>query len=240
MVAHLLTSNQKRRLQQATRFLDRVDLTLVFSRPQERYLLDEVGLDPARAAFVYDKVDHTFFVPGPTRPSDTFVLAVGREQRDYRTLVQALTMTGLPGVIVAGSTWSHRSLGELELPAHVRIAQGLSYPELLGLYQRATLVTVPVEPGTDYAAGVNGVLEAMACAVPTIVSDTPGLEGYVEDRVDGWTLPAGEPSVLADAISQLWNDPAERERLGKAGRATVEAGRTIETFADRIAAALGA
>ena len=48
------------------------------------------------------------------------------------------------------------------VPGNVRFRQGLSYVELRELYRNARVVVVPVRAGTDYAAGVNGVLEAMA------------------------------------------------------------------------------
>lgn len=239
MVGHLLTSPEKRRAQRLTRFLERVDVTLVFSRPQERYLREEVGLAPARARFVHDKVDHRFFVPGPERASGTYVLAVGRERRDYETLIRALTQIRVPGVIVAGSSWSHRRLQALRPPSNVRVVQGLSYAQLRGLYQQATLAVVPIEPDTDYAAGVNGVLEAMACGLPTIVSATPGLADYVQDGTDGHLVPPGDQPQLANLIERLWNDSDERERVGQAARATVENGRTLEQFADHVLAALG-
>ena len=82
-IAHLLTSPQKRRMAQLTGYLRRTDATLVFARPQERYLREEVGLAPQRARFIPDKVDHRFFTPGGRRGGG-YVLSVGREQRDQR------------------------------------------------------------------------------------------------------------------------------------------------------------
>jgi glycosyltransferase involved in cell wall biosynthesis len=235
LIAHLLTSPQKRRAAAITRYLRRTDVTLVFARPQERYLQDEVGLDPDRARFIWDKVDHRFFTPSDPAHDDGYVLSVGREQRDYETLLEALRPLGLPAVIVAGSTWSHRSLSPMSLPDHVQLKEGLSYPALRDLYAGARLVVVPVLAGTDYAAGVNGVLEGMACGRPVIASDTPGLSGYVRDRIDGRTVVAGEPEALRSVIDELWQDRAQSERLGHAARHTVESGRTVDHFVERVA-----
>jgi glycosyltransferase involved in cell wall biosynthesis len=235
LVAHLLTSSQKRMIERVTSFLWRTDLTLVFARPQHRYLLDEVGLEPQRARFIWDKVDHRFYTPPRRVEPGRYVVSVGREQRDYATLIDALRDAPIPCVIVPGSSWSHRSIPSLEAPEHIQIRSGLSYSELRDLYRGARLVAVPVNPGTDYAAGVNGVLEGMACGRPVVASDTPGLAGYVRDGQDGRTVRAGDPTALRAVIEELWEDGAEAERLGDAGRDTVERERTIEHFTRRVA-----
>ena len=121
------------------------------------------------------------------------------------------------------------------MPDHIQIREGLSYPELRRLYQGARVVAVPVHPGTPYAAGVNGVLEAMSCARPVVVSDTPGLSGYVEDRVNGRQVAAGDPAALRTVIQELWEDRGVAELVARAGRETVVRGRTIEHFVDRVA-----
>lgn len=235
LIAHLLTSRQKRLLARTTRFLERIDMTLVFSRPQERYLREEVGLDETKARFIWDKVDHNFFTPGPGPPSGDYVLSVGREQRDYQTLIDAVRPLRVRCVIVAGSAWSHRALLPLSLPDHVEVYEGLSYTELRDLYRGARVVAVPVLPGIDYAAGVNAVLEAMSCARPLVVSDTPGLAGYVRDGVDGRLVPPGEPGSLRTALQELWEDRSQAHRLASAGRACVERERTVDHFAARVA-----
>ncbi len=150
MVAHLLTSGQKRFVARRTGFLRRTDVTLVFSRAQERYLREDMGLGEHQAQFIWDKVDHRFFAPG-RRPrarapgeGGGYVLSVGREQRDYDTLIEALRPLKVPSVIVPGSTWSHRALSPLSVPDHIEIREGLSYPALRDLYRGARVVAVPV------------------------------------------------------------------------------------------------
>lgn len=235
MIAHLLTSREKRLAARRTEFLRRTDVTLVFSRDQERYLREDVGLDEQQAQFIWDKVDHRFFAPGAPVEADGYVLSVGREQRDYDTLIEALRPLRVPSVIVPGSTWSHRGLSSMSVPEHVQIREGLSYLELRRLYQDARVVVVPVHPGTRYAAGVNGVLEGMSCARPVVATDTPGLKDYVEDEVNGRRVPAGDPVALRSVTQELWEDRSLADSLGQAGRQTVVRGRTIDHFVDRVA-----
>ena len=234
LVAHLLTSLEKRCVARLTHFLRRTELTLVFSRPQERYLREQAGLGADRAHFIWDKVDHRFFAPADVDSGDGYVLSVGREQRDYQTLIDALRPVQIPCVIVPGSTWSHRSLAQLRVPEHIELRQGLSYSELRELYQRARLVVVPIYRGTEYAAGVNCILEAMSCARPVIASDTPGLSGYIREGFDGRQVPPGDPQELRAVIEQLWADRGAAERLALGGRTTVEEGRTVDHFVARV------
>jgi glycosyltransferase involved in cell wall biosynthesis len=128
MVAHLLTSGKKRLIARRTGFLRRTDLTLVFSRDQERFLREDMGLDEHQVQFIWDKVDHRFFSPGPAGPvteGDGYVLSVGREQRDYETLIEALRPLKVPSVIVPGSAWSHREASTPSVTA--RSLPGRSY-----------------------------------------------------------------------------------------------------------------
>ena len=50
----------------------------------------------------------------------------------------------------------------------------IPFTELRALYDAARLVVVPLRP-VDYAAGVNGLLEAMAMAKPVILTQTSGI-----------------------------------------------------------------
>jgi glycosyltransferase involved in cell wall biosynthesis len=83
--------------------------------------------------------------------------------------------------------------------------------------QRAAIAAAPVQ----YGVGIqNKVLEAMASAAPVIAAPqaisalnvVPGRDVQV----------AGEPSIFAQALLNLLNDPGQRERLGSAGRTYVE------------------
>ncbi len=62
------------------------------------------------------------------------------------------------------------------------------------------------------AAGV-AVLEAAACGVPTVGSDT----GYVADWTPdaAWGVEPGNPDALADGIVRLLLDCEQREAMGR-------------------------
>lgn len=56
-------------------------------------------------------------------------------------------------------------------------------------------------------------LEAMACRVPVLVSETGGLGEIIEHGVDGLKVPPGDPGALAREIINLLKDPEYGRRL---------------------------
>jgi glycosyltransferase involved in cell wall biosynthesis len=229
VVAHHLTSPRRRAFQRRTGWLERVDRVVVLAQAQARYLLDVVGLPEERVRFVYDKVDHRFFTP-PGGPDEGYVLAVGRSRRDYATLVEAMRPLAAPAVILPSSPWLSAGGLETELPAHVRVLSGVPAPALRDLYDRASVVVVPLEAGTDFAAGVNAVLEAMAMAKALVVSDVPGIRDYVVDGETAVLVPAGDAPALRLAVADLLAAPERRRRIGAAGRAVVDGGRNLDGY----------
>jgi glycosyltransferase involved in cell wall biosynthesis len=230
MIGHNLTTPRRRALQKRTKFLNRIDRVIVLSRAQERYLLEEVALPAERVVFLRDKVDHRFFAPQGAEGSAGFVLSVGREQRDYATLVQAARSGGFRTVIVPSSLWMPSDqIGSRSLPPNVEIRQGLSFSELRSLYDRAGAVAVPILPGVQYAAGVNAVLEGMAMAKPVVVTGSPGLEGYLDERTMR-VVPPGDADALGAALSQLLNAREQAQRLGSEARRSIEAGLNLDSY----------
>lgn len=83
------------------------------------------------------------------------------------------------------------------------------------------------------------VLEGLAHARATVVTDTEGPSEIVTDRVDGLIVPKGAPTQLADALAELVDDIALRRALADAGHATARARYDLPVVARQISAALG-
>jgi glycosyltransferase involved in cell wall biosynthesis len=66
------------------------------------------------------------------------------------------------------------------------------------------------------------LMEAMAAGLPVVASRLSGIPELVTDGKSGLLTPPGDVAALAAAIRRLHDDPALRERLGRAARATVE------------------
>ncbi len=64
-------------------------------------------------------------------------------------------------------------------------------------------------------------MEAMSMEVATIATDAGGVGEIITDNQDGKLVPPGDAQALADAIRELAEDEALRQRLAKAGRASI-------------------
>ncbi len=62
------------------------------------------------------------------------------------------------------------------------------------------------------------ILEASSCGLPVVVSDAGGLSEVVSDGVTGLVVARDDPQALAMALAGLVASPAQRQRLGVAGR----------------------
>lgn len=95
---------------------------------------------------------------------------------------------------------------------------------------------------TSYQEGMpNGVLEAMACALPVVATAADGIPALVVDGVTGSLCAMGDLSALVAQCRQLLRDPALRHRMGQAGRQRVQQhfqpDREVESIEDVLRAA---
>jgi glycosyltransferase involved in cell wall biosynthesis len=94
---------------------------------------------------------------------------------------------------------------------------------------------IAVLPSLREAQGIS-ILEAMARRKPVVASAVGGIPEVVTDDLDGLLVPPADPAALAEAIVRLARSPALRERLGKAGYATVAERFSIDAQVRRIEA----
>lgn len=68
----------------------------------------------------------------------------------------------------------------------------------------------------------NVVVEAMACSRPVVATKVGGIPEAIEHGKTGVLIEKGDVRALTHAIVQLISNPAERERMGQAGRREAE------------------
>jgi glycosyltransferase involved in cell wall biosynthesis len=66
------------------------------------------------------------------------------------------------------------------------------------------------------------VLEAMAAGLPVVVTRILGTPEAVQDGVNGFLVPPGDPPALAQALIELLADPNRARQLGANGRKRIE------------------
>ena len=105
---------------------------------------------------------------------------------------------------------------ELGLASNVRLTGFVSNPEA---YLRAADVFLfaSLQEGMP-----NALLEAMACGLPCVVRELPGIvEEIVEHRVSGFIVPDGSPDLFANRVISLLQDPNLRHCFGQRGREAI-------------------
>ncbi|WP_113930703.1 glycosyltransferase [Bacillus sp. P14.5] len=129
---------------------------------------------------------------------DTELLIVGdgRQRKEYEDLTISL---GIANV----TTFTGKVPNE-EVPAYIK---------------KMTVFAVPSTENSE-SFGVAAV-EAMACAVPVVVSNVGGLPEVVVDGVTGIVVPKENPEKLAEAFNQLIDDPHRAAEMGRKGVAHV-------------------
>jgi len=175
----------------------------------------------SKVRVVSNGVDASAFVPSSSRrPSDgrlSVAALAWREPRkglpDFLRAVEILMecRTNL-AVRMASSDPSLRVNAqfktELEFPS--------DDAELARWYRRSDLFV-----SASHLEGFGlPVLEAMACGVPVVTTDSGGVSDFAVDGYNCLMVPVAEPTALASAIARLLDDAGLRRRLAEGGLET--------------------
>jgi glycosyltransferase involved in cell wall biosynthesis len=189
------------------------------------------GLDPAKLKILPRGLDTELFHPARRDPAffekfgarngEVRLLYVGRisREKDLDLLAAAylrLRDEGLPiQLFVVGHGPYSEALAK-SLP-EAFFTGYLTGSELATAYASADVF---VFPSTTDTFG-NVILEAQACGLPVIVSDSGGPKELVEHESNGLITRSHDVEDFASAIRALVRDSAVRERMGKSARNSV-------------------
>ncbi len=203
-----------------------------FARPEAEGVRDFYNL--SETIEVPFGVDTDFW--SPANFEESYVLSVGNDsRRDYETLIAAAEQCALPVKILTSCSMPPA------LPSNVSVLRGswknpvLDDAELLHLYRKARLVVIPLHECIQ-PSGQSVALQAMACGKPVILTRTRGLwtEQKFNDNQEIVLVPERNPTILAQQMLKLWNDPAQCSRMGALARAAVLRVGDIHAFANGI------
>ena len=102
----------------------------------------------------------------------------------------------------------------------VHFLGAVPHAELPGILRAADLFVLTTEPPESFGIVL---IEAMACGLPTIATDYPGVRAVVDAGETGVLVPRGDAGAVAAALRELARAGAEeRARIGARGRAKAE------------------
>lgn len=207
------------------------DHRFVVSEYWKRALVDGFGHD---SVVTYNGLDLEEFSSLPPRSSDdpTVLFVGGLEARKGLELLVlameqvarahpsarlvAVAKTGFRGIDEPG--WFKVLADRAGVATKFRLLESVDNDELLQLYSDCDLLVLP---SRNEGWGLS-LTEAMACSKPVVATRVGGVPELFTDGVEGLLVDYGDVRGLAGAICKLLEDPALRERMGRAGRERVK------------------
>lgn len=189
---------------------------------EQSYLIEGVGVDVER------------FLPQPEPDGVPVALFPARllKEKGIYTLVEAarILKTERPIRFWLAGDVDEGNPGSVT-PAEVRrwVEEGLVewlgwQADMPAVYAQSNLVALP-----SWGEGIpTALLEAGACARAVVTTDAPGCRDVIEDGFNGRLVAVEDARGLAEAISWLISNPAERHRMGGNARQ-----RVVERFSDQ-------
>ncbi len=212
------------------------DLLLAPSQYYAKFMRERLGLAADAVGVVYNGIRLDGYTVASAPPATPVIGYLARMVRDkgLEVLVDAFillagklgdaqTRLRIAGAATAGDepfiAEMKGRIAQAGLESRVDWSPNLSREAKIEFLRGLTVFSVP----TTYAEAFGlYVIEAMACGIPVVQPASASFPEIIGAGGGGWCVPPRDPAALARAWQQLLGDPAERARLGRAGRLSVE------------------
>lgn len=174
-----------------------------FGLPRERFELIRWGVRPTT-------VDDA----APSPVSGKYICALGKDGRDYLTLIRA--MKHLPDVtlVVVAQPYNLRGV---EIPENVKVFCNISLNLANGILRGCEFMVLPLE-SNDTSCGHITIVSAMFCGKAIIATRSSGIADYFPDGYEAPRVPAQDVNGWVEGIRSMRSDPGRIDRCGAAGR----------------------
>jgi len=163
---------------------------------------------------------------------DSFVISCARrlvEKNGVINAVEAINMLDDNCILLIAGDGPEKEMiqkyiGEEGLESRVKLLGSLDNERTRRLFMLSDVSVVPsiTVNGLQEATSISA-LEAMACGLPTIVSNIGGLPEIIKNNETGILVDENNPKLIADSIVELKSDADYRSDIGSNARKYVEA-----------------
>lgn len=198
-----------------------------------RLAVETHGVAPERCSVVPNYVDTDLLRPAMRRPANdrSNVLFVGRLETQKNPFALVDAMAGLDATLTVvghGSLREEMAARAAERGADIRFLGNVPHAELPPIFAAADAFALP----SLFEGHPKALLEAMACGLPVIGADSPGIREVLDDDRTGLLCGTDAPAIRT-ALARVLGDRDLAARLGAAARAYIEATCSLDLTVER-------
>jgi glycosyltransferase involved in cell wall biosynthesis len=176
-----------------------------FGLPIQLFDLVRWGVEPASV----EAGEGPPVIPGP------YICAVGKDGRDYQTLIEA--MQGLPNLNLVVVAQPH-NLKSISVPDNVRILVNIPLQDAMNIMKYCQFMALPLETN-ETSCGHITIVSAMFCGKAIVATRSIGIADYFPENYAAPTVPAGDVEGWRTALAAVAQNISLQTHCGEAGRA---------------------
>ena len=199
-----------------TKVFPRADRVVVTTPAMRAYVVEKYGVPYSAVSVIPNYVLTDLFSPTVRKPVPDRICFVGRLDEEKAPLALVEACTGLDvEIVMVGEGQLRHALEKRaeELDVRLKLIGSMPHHELPAIL-RSSALFVLTSPREGHP---KALLEAMACGLPVIGVDSPGIRELVDHRKTG-ILCGSSPEDIRTAIQELMANSELQERIGRNAR----------------------
>ncbi|MEQ1740353.1 MAG: glycosyltransferase family 4 protein [Methyloglobulus sp.] len=196
----------------------KIDKLVVSSRMEIDLYSAHIKIPADKFDFVHWGVNCPEFKNTPPKRDSDYICAVGGNARDYATFMDAMRdLPDIPAIIVVRP---HNLVG-LQVPDNVTVLTNIPKDEAYSVIANSRFMVLPLK-GNEVPCGHVTIVVAFYMGIPSIVTDSSGIDDYITDGETGVLCDPGSKESMKQAIVRLWQDPVLCTTLSDKGKVFAE------------------
>ncbi len=188
---------------------------VVHSEPERERYAEHFGLDPARFELVRWGVEPsvTEIESAVTEVPGTYICALGKDGRDYGTLIQA--MDRLPHLTLVVVAQPH-NLSGLQIPENVKVFFNISPERAMNILKHCLFMALPLETAKTSCGHIT-IVSAMFCGKAILATHSAGIADYFPPDYDSAGVGPSDVDSWVRELSSMATDPERRQACVQKG-----------------------